>query len=238
LTETKPIIIALDVESREEAARLVDQIGEGADFYKVGMELYAVAGMPFVHQLLERGKRVFLDLKLYDISETVKRATRQLVKAGVTFLTVHGSEAVMRAAVEGRADSSTQLLAVTVLTSFDQKDLADLGYKTPVPELVALRVNKAVASGMDGIVCSPLELANVRRIGGSKLKLVTPGVRSAGAAAGDQKRVATPAEAIRNGADYLVIGRQVTRAADPEAACRQILKEVHEGTLTSAKAIS
>jgi orotidine-5'-phosphate decarboxylase len=228
LAALNPIIIALDVESREEASRLVDQIGDEADFYKVGMELYAAAGMPFVAQLLERGKRVFLDLKLYDIGETVKRATRQIVKSGVTFLTVHGSEAVMRAAVEGRGDAATQLLAVTVLTSFDQKDLADLGYKTPVPELVALRVNKAVASGMEGIVCSPLELANVRRIGGSKLKLITPGVRSAGAAKGDQKRVATPADAIRAGADYLVIGRQVTRADDPAEACRQISRELCE----------
>lgn len=226
LADSKPIIIALDVDSCDEARRLVEQIGDGADFYKVGMELYASGGMDFVNELVDRGKRVFLDLKLYDISETVKRATRQIVKSRVTFLTVHGSEAVMRAAAEGRGNAPTQLLAVTVLTSFDQQDLQDLGYQSPVEELVALRVNKAVASGMDGIVCSPLELPNVRRIGGSKLKLVTPGVRSAGAAVGDQKRVATPAEAIRNGADYLVIGRQVTRASDPREACHRILQEV------------
>lgn len=221
-----PLIIALDVDTQEEASRLVNAIGDGADFYKVGMELYAVAGMPFVRELLDRGKRIFLDLKLYDISETVKRATRQIARSGVTFLTVHGSRAVMRAAVEGRGDSATRLLAVTVLTSFDQDDLADLGFSTPVSELVALRVRKAVESGIDGIVCSALEVAKVREIGGRGLKLVTPGVRSAGAAAGDQKRVATPAEAIQAGADYLVIGRQVTRAADPRAACEQILDEI------------
>jgi orotidine-5'-phosphate decarboxylase len=226
LNEKSPVIIALDVESTSQALELLDRIGDAAHFYKVGMELYAVGGMGFVNELLHRGKRVFLDLKLYDIGETVKRATAQIVKSGVSFLTVHGSASVMRAAVEGRGASSTQLLAVTVLTSFDQQDLADLGYETPIAKLVELRVAKAVESGMDGIVCSPLEVANVRRIGGPKLKLVIPGVRSAGAAIGDQKRVATPAEAIRNGADYLVIGRQVTRAADPRAACEQIVREI------------
>ncbi|HEX6546610.1 MAG TPA: orotidine-5'-phosphate decarboxylase, partial [Bryobacteraceae bacterium] len=202
------------------------EIDDGADFYKVGMELYATGGMGFVNELIGLGKRVFLDLKLYDISETVKRATRQIAKSGVTFLTVHGSEAVMRAAVEGRDTAPTQLLAVTVLTSFDRQDLLDLGYPTPVEDLVELRVKKAVASGMDGIVCSPVELPKVRRIGGSNLKFVTPGVRSAGAAVGDQKRVATPAEAVRNGADYLVIGRQVTRAANPREACHKVLHEI------------
>ena len=226
MNEKSPVIIALDVESTGQALELLDRIGDAANVYKVGMELYAVGGMGFVNELLRRGKRVFLDLKLYDIGETVKRATAQIVKSGVSFLTVHGSASVMRAAVEGRGTSSTQLLAVTVLTSFDQQDLADLGYETPIAKLVELRVAKAVESGMDGIVCSPLEVANVRRIGGPKLKLVIPGVRSAGAAVGDQKRVATPAEAIRNGADYLVIGRQVTRAADPRAACEQIVREI------------
>lgn len=234
MRETKPLIIALDVETPEQAMSIVEQVGEGADFYKVGMELYAAAGMAFVRQLLERGRRVFLDLKLYDIGETVKRATRQIAKSGVHFLTVHGSSAVMRAALEGRGDAQTEILAVTVLTSFDQEDLADLGYSTPIAELVALRVNKAVACGMDGIVCSPLEVSNVRKIGGPKLKLVTPGVRSAGAATGDQKRVATPAEAMEQGADYLVIGRQVTRAADHRAACEQILQEINRQKINRA----
>ncbi len=191
------------------------------------MELYAGAGMDMVAELNSGGKHVFLDLKLYDIGETVKRAVHQICRSGaVTFLTVHGSRTVMKAAVEGRGSSYTKLLAVTVLTSFDQEDLADLGYQTPISDLVELRVRKAVESGIDGIVCSPLEVARVRETGGPKLKLVTPGVRSAGASVGDQKRVATPAEAIRNGADYLVIGRQVTRAADPRAACEEILNEI------------
>lgn len=191
------------------------------------MEMYALGGMDFVRQVTGQGKKVFLDLKLYDIGETVKRATKQIcAHASPTFLTVHGSRTVMKAAVEGRGAESTKLLAVTVLTSFDQDDLADLGYTTPVSELVELRVRKAVESGIDGIVCSPLEVARVREVGGPDLKLITPGVRSAGAAKGDQKRVATPLEAMQNGADYLVIGRQVTRADDPRAACEQILTEL------------
>lgn len=191
------------------------------------MELYAAGGMQFVSQLAASGKRVFLDLKLYDIGETVKRATRRICETGApAFLTVHGSRAVMRAAVEGRGEAKTQLLAVTVLTSFDQDDLTDLGYSVPVSELVDLRVSKAKESGIDGIVCSPVEVARVREIAGPEMKLVTPGVRSAGAAKGDQKRVATPRDAIRDGTDYLVIGRQVTRAADPRKACEEILAEI------------
>lgn len=226
-TPSNPLIIALDVETTARALELVEQIGPAAHFYKVGMELYAVAGMDFVLQLASFGKKVFLDLKLYDIGETVKRATHEICKnEAVTFLTVHGSRSVMRAAVEGRGERPTSLLAVTVLTSFDQDDLADLGYTVPISELVELRVRKAKESGIDGIVCSPLEVARVRQVGGPELKLVTPGVRSAGSAVGDQKRIATPAEAIANGADFLVIGRQVTRASDPRQACEQILAEI------------
>jgi orotidine-5'-phosphate decarboxylase len=237
-TPYNPIIVALDVDSVARALELVDSIGPAAEFYKVGMELYAVAGLDFVLQLGSFGKKVFLDLKLYDIGETVKRATHEICKnEAITFLTVHGSRSVMRAAVEGRGGSAVNLLAVTVLTSFDQDDLADLGYSVPIAELVELRVKKAAESGIDGIVCSPLEVARVREVGGPKLKLVTPGVRSAGAATGDQKRVATPAEAIENGADYLVIGRQVTRASDPRQACENILAEIKAaGSATSSGA--
>jgi orotidine-5'-phosphate decarboxylase len=191
------------------------------------MELYAAAGMEMVTQLGSFGKNVFLDLKLYDIAETVQRTTRQICRLSApTFLTVHGSRAIMQAAVDGRGESKTKLLGVTVLTSFDQEDMADLGFSVLVTDLVELRVRKAVESGMDGVVCSPLEVARVREIAGSELLIVAPGVRSLSAAKGDQKRVATPSEAIRDGADYLVIGRQVTRAPDPHAACREILAEI------------
>src|SRR5437867_1187647 len=221
-----PIIVALDVASAEEARNLVRRIGPEISFYKVGMELYCAAGMDFVRELLGEGKDIFLDLKFYDIGETVKRAVAQVARTGVRFLTVHGSGAVMRAAVEGRGSSPLKLLAVTVLTSFDQQDLADLGYPCPPAELVELRVRKAMEAGIDGIVASPVEARSIRAFASPRAILVTPGVRSPGASKGDQKRVATPEEAIRDGADYLVIGRQITRAADPAAAVRQVLEEV------------
>jgi orotidine-5'-phosphate decarboxylase len=220
-----PVIVALDFDSADAARELVDRLGELVTFYKVGLELYAAAGMAFVRELVDRDKDVFLDLKLYDIGETVKRATVQAARSGARFLTVHGSRAVMQAAVEGRASSSLKVLAVTVLTSFDQEDLADLGYPCAVEDLVSLRVRKAMEAGVDGIVCSPLEVATVRAMAPRAI-LVTPGVRSAGAGKGDQKRVATPAEAIRAGADYLVIGRQITRAPDPRQEALSILAEI------------
>lgn len=223
--KTNPVIVALDFDSADAARELVEQLGDLVSFYKVGLELYAAAGMSFVRELVERGKDVFLDLKLYDIGETVRRATVQVARSGARFLTVHGSRAVMQAAVEGRASSPLKLLAVTVLTSFDQDDLADLGYPCAVADLVSLRVRKAMEAGVDGIVCSPLEVAMVRALAPRAI-LVTPGVRSAGAGKGDQKRVATPAEAIRAGADYLVIGRQITRAADPRQEALRILAEI------------
>jgi orotidine 5''-phosphate decarboxylase, subfamily 1 len=203
-----PIIIALDVETAGQAREIVGSLGDAVGFYKVGMELYAAAGMEFVNELTGQGKQVFLDLKFHDIAETVKRAVAKVARTGATFLTVHASGPVMRAAVEGRGDSALKLLAVTVLTNMNQADLVEDGYSCSIPDLVALRVRNAMAAGIDGIVCSPLEVAAVRKIAGPDLILVTPGVRSAGAAAGDQKRVATPGEALASGADYLVIGRR------------------------------
>ena len=226
---TFPVIVALDVESASEARALIQKLGDAASVYKVGLELYTSAGMDFVRELKAQGKRVFLDLKLYDISETVRRAAAQVARAGADFLSIHGSRAVMEAAVAGKQGESggaLTLLAVTVLTSFDESDLRQMGYPCTVSELVELRVRNARAAGVEGIVCSPLEVARVRAIAGPDAILVTPGVRSAGAATGDQKRVATPAEAIANGANYLVIGRQVTRATDPRAEMQRILEEI------------
>ena len=226
MTAHNPIIIALDVESAAEARALVDRIGDHADFYKVGLELFTAAGMDFVQELIGRRKNVFLDLKLYDIGETVKRTVAQVARTGVRFLTVHSPTAVMRAAIEGRGTSRLKLLAVTVLTSFDQQDVNDLGYSRTLADLVEWRVRKAIEAGMDGLVGSPLEARAIRAVAGPAAILVTPGVRSAGAGKGDQKRVATPAEAISNGADYLVIGREVTRAQDPAAAVQRILEDI------------
>ena len=228
-----PLIIALDVDDAEQARSLIQRLGESVLFYKVGMELYAAEGMTFVQELIASGKHAFLDLKLYDIGETVKRATARIAQTGVRFLTIHGSNAVMRAAVEGRGASNLQLLGVTVLTSFDQEDLTELGYPCKLLDLVVHRARNAVQAGVDGMVCSPRDAAAVRQAVGPRSILVTPGVRSLSSATGDQKRVATPAEAIRNGADYLVIGRQVTRAADPRAEVNRILEEISQVAIAS-----
>ncbi len=221
-----PLIVALDFENASAATTLIEALGSEISFYKVGMELYASAGIGFVRELVESGKNVFLDMKFYDIPETVKRAAAQVAQTGVRFLTVHGSKAVMSAAVEGRGDSALKLLAVTVLTSFDETDLRDLGYPVPVSDLVTLRVHNAMACGIDGVVASPLEARKIRSQIGPEALIVTPGVRSRGAAAGDQKRIATPAEAMHDGASYLVIGRQVTRAKDPLKAVSEIRAEL------------
>lgn len=221
-----PFIIALDVETGAEARVLVNTLGDSAAFYKVGLELYTAAGMDFVRELKSQGKRVFLDLKMYDISETVKRAVSQVAKAGADFLTVHAVRPVMLAAAAGRAGSGLKILAVTVLTSFDDGDLRNDGHTQNVSDLVELRVRNAVAAGADGIVCSALEVVRARAITGPETIVVIPGVRSAGAAQGDQKRVATPRQAMADGADYLVIGRQVTRSQEPRAELERILEEI------------
>jgi orotidine-5'-phosphate decarboxylase len=221
-----PLIIALDFDSETDALALVKRLGAAAQFYKVGMELFSVAGPEVVRRLTGDGKNVFVDLKFFDIGETVKRATAAIARTGASLLTVHGSMPVMRAATEGRADSPLRLLGVTVLTSFDEQDLRDLDFPCEPATLVLHRALNAKDAGMDGVVTSPLEAGNVRRVLGPEMLIVTPGVRSEGASRGDQKRVATPAEAIQHGASYVVIGRQVTRASDPVAAIQQIRAEI------------
>ncbi len=236
MTKHNRIVAALDFDSASEADRLVLALGDKADFYKVGMELYAAAGMDYVRSLVGRGKRVFLDLKYYDIGETVKRAVRVAARSGAEFLSIHAVGQVMRAALEGRGDSGMKLLAVTVLTSFNQADIAELGYSCDLATLVGQRVRLAMATGMDGIIGSPLEARAIRAAAGPGAVIVTPGVRSRGADTGDQKRVATPAEAIINGADYVVVGREITRAADPAVAFAAIQMELEQARLASATA--
>lgn len=220
------LIVALDVPSASEASQLVERLDDSVSFYKVGMELYASAGMGFVRELLSGGKQVFLDMKFYDIGETVKRAVSVVAKFGVQLLTVHGSGVVVRAAVEGRGDAPLKILAVTVLTSLDESDIRAEGYTCSIADLVELRLRESLKSGADGLICSPLEVARLRALAGPSAILVTPGVRSAGAATGDQKRVATPAEALKNGATHLVLGRQITRAEDPKAAVHLVQEEI------------
>jgi len=222
----QPIIIALDFDSAEQARCLVRTLGDAACFYKIGLELYAAAGMEFVRELKREGYRLFLDLKLYDIGETVSRAVARIAREGVDFLTIHAMRPTMAAAVAGKAASQLKLLGVTVLTSFDDDDLKELGYSLNLSELVDLRVRHAMETGMDGIVCSALEVSRVRSIAGLKAILVTPGVRSQGADAGDQKRIATPAQALADGANYLIVGRQVTRSPDPRSEMLKILSEI------------
>ena len=224
-----PIIIALDFDSAGEARKIVKLLGPLADFYKVGLELYTAAGMDIVRELLDMGKDVFLDLKLYDIPETVKRTVAVVARTRVRFLTIHAVGSVMRAALQGCQGSELRLLAVTVLTSFGPDDLLELGYDRPVADLVETRAVQARDAGIRGIVTSPREAAIVRGVVGPDTVIVTPGVRSAGRDAADQQRISTPAEAMRHGADYLVMGRQITRAADPAAELARVREEINAG---------
>jgi orotidine-5'-phosphate decarboxylase len=222
-----PIIVALDVEDAAQARALVRSLSGLVSFYKVGLELFTAEGPSFVRELTAEGHGVFVDLKMFDIGETVKRAAARVAALGARLLTVHSSPQVIRAARQGAQGSQLRVVAVTVLTSFDQSDLAALGVTgRTVAGQVEWLAARGVEAGVDGFVCSPLEVARLRALAGPDAILVTPGVRSAGADPGDQKRVATPAEALRLGATYLVIGREITRAPDPAAAARRILDDI------------
>jgi orotidine-5'-phosphate decarboxylase len=220
------LIVALDLPSVTDARALVDCIGEAATFYKIGYQLAYAGGLPFAEELIAAGKKVFLDLKLHDIGNTVEEGVRSVARIGATLLTVHAYPQTMRAAVAGKAGSGLKILAVTVLTSYDDGDLADAGYAFGTADLVATRSEQAAEIGIDGIVCAAEEATRVRSLIGPNRLIVTPGIRPAGAAAGDQKRIVTPAAAIRAGADHLVVGRPITAAADPRAAAQAIVDEI------------
>jgi len=223
------LIVALDVSSVEAAQAMVAKLGEAVSFYKIGYQLAYAGGLGYVATLIDSGKRVFLDLKLHDIGHTVAQGVKSVANSGASFLTVHAYPQTMKAAVEAR-EGNLRILAVTVLTSYDDADLAAAGYDFTVPELVAERAAQARDIGVDGIVCSAEEAANLRAIVGAKMALVTPGIRPAGAAAGDQKRIMTPAKAIAAGADYLVVGRPIMAAPDPKAAAQAIVAEIAKAT--------
>lgn len=223
------LIVALDVENVEDARALVENLGDSVGFYKIGLELAFAGGLDFARDLKDGGKRVFLDLKLHDIGATVERATRQIARRGVDFLTVHGYDQTMRAARAGAGESSLSILAVTVLTSYDDADLRKAGYAKDVAATVASRATQAREAGVAGLILSPLDLPPIRSLVGPKMLLVTPGVRPPGGASNDQKRVASPAEAIEAGADHLVVGRPITRAQDPRKAAEAIVVEIEEG---------
>jgi orotidine-5'-phosphate decarboxylase len=226
ITPRDRLIVALDLPGVEAAEAMVARLADSVTFYKIGYQLAFAGGLRLVETLAASGKRVFIDLKLHDIGNTVARGVESLARLGATFLTVHAYPQTMKAAVEARAGSSLKILAVTVLTSYDDDDLNEAGYRLGVIDLVEARARQAQALGVDGLVCSPEEAANLRKIVGQRMNLVTPGIRPAGAASGDQKRVMTPARAIAAGADYLVVGRPILGADDPRAAAEAVVAEI------------
>jgi orotidine-5'-phosphate decarboxylase len=224
------LIVALDVSSVAEAEALVVRLGDSVAFYKIGYQLAFAGGIDFARALSGAGKQIFLDLKLHDIGNTVARGVESVARLGASFLTVHAYPQTMHAAVDARSGSNLRLLAVTVLTSYDDADLAAAGYDFTVPELAGERAAQARDIGIDGLVCSGEEAAMLRPIIGASMVLVTPGIRPAGADAGDQKRIMTPAAAIAAGADYLVVGRPIIAAPDPKAAAAAIVAEIASAT--------
>jgi orotidine-5'-phosphate decarboxylase len=203
----------------------VARLGDAVSFYKIGYQLAFAGGLAYAQTLTGAGKRVFLDLKLHDIGNTVAQGVKSVARLGATFLTVHAYPQTMKAAVDARAEG-LRILAVTVLTSYDDQDLKAAGYDASVRGLVAGRAAQARAIGVDGLVCAAEEAANLRAMIGPDMTLVTPGIRPAGAESGDQKRVMTPAAAIAAGADYLVVGRPILTASDPKAAALAIIADI------------
>jgi len=220
------LIVALDVPDIAAAEDIIAHLGPAVTFYKIGLELAFVGGFDLAKALKSRGKRVFLDMKLHDIPNTVERATANIATLGVDLLTIHAYPQTMAAAAAGRGSSALKLLGVTVLTSMSAPDAAAAGYAGSIAEVVASRTKTARALGIDGVVCSPGEAGSARHLIGPEGLVVTPGVRPHGSAAGDQARVATPADAIRAGASHLVVGRPITQASDPRAAAEAIVAEI------------
>ncbi|MBV8751280.1 MAG: orotidine-5'-phosphate decarboxylase [Hyphomicrobiales bacterium] len=226
LSPRERLIVALDLPSVEAAEKIVERLGDTVAFYKIGYQLGFAGGLPLARALVQAGKQVFLDMKLHDIANTVACGVESIVNMGVTFLTVHAYPQTMQAAVAARAGSSLKLLAVTVLTSYDDIDLHEAGYALGVDEVVTDRAKRAHDLGLDGIVCSAEECPALHLLVGNDMVLVTPGIRPVGSAHADQKRVVTPANAIAAGADYLVVGRPITAAPDPPAAAAAIIADI------------
>src|SRR3954468_2644203 len=220
------LIVALDLPGVAEAEAMIARLGDSVTFYKIGYQLAYAGGLPLTQQLAKSGKKVFVDLKLHDIGNTVARGVESVAKLGATFLTVHAYPQTMQAAVEASRGSNLKILAVTVLTSYNDDDLLAAGFQLGVSDLVQVRAQQAQALGVDGIVCSAGGAASLRKIIAPQMCLVTPGIRPAGSDTGDQKRIMTPRRAIAEGADYLVVGRPVMAAVDPKAAAEAIVTEI------------
>ncbi|MBB4304326.1 orotidine-5'-phosphate decarboxylase [Rhodobium orientis] len=229
-TATDRLMVALDVPTVAEARTIVEETRGAVGVYKIGMQLQFAGGLAFARELAGEGQKIFLDVKLLDIDNTIGKAVENIVKMGVSFVTIHAYPKAMRAAVAARGDAPLALLGVTVLTSMDDGDLVEAGYAEGVADLVGHRALDARTAGMAGVICSPREAKALRGKVGDDLLLVTPGIRPAGADIGDQKRIMTPADAIRAGADYLVVGRPVVGATDRRAAAEAIVAEI-EGAL-------
>jgi orotidine-5'-phosphate decarboxylase len=228
----KRLIVALDVKDTAAAGQLVNQLEGVVDFFKIGLTLQLAPGAEdLIRSLIRDGKRVFLDYKYYDISETLKTAVSRAADLGVEFLTIHGPSTLIRAAVAGKGSSSLKLFTVTVLTSMDAADIFEMGYtKHSVEELVLFRAQKALEAGCDGVIASGLEAARIKQLSGNKLLVATPGIRPEGYGPDDQKRRTTPHDAVLAGADYLVIGRPITSPGDTTS------KKAAEGILTDMQA--
>jgi orotidine-5'-phosphate decarboxylase len=220
------LILALDLPSVAEAEAMIGRLGTSVSFYKIGYQLGFAGGLALTKKLSDAGKQVFVDMKLHDIGNTIAKGVESIARLGASFLTVHAYPQTMHAAVDARANTNLRILAVTVLTSYDDADLAAAGYDFTVSELVAERAAQARDIGVDGLVCSAAEAADLRSIVGSRMVLVTPGIRPAAAERDDQKRIMTPSAAIAAGADYLVVGRPILEARDPKAAAEAIIAEI------------
>lgn len=220
------LIVALDVPTVDEARGLVRRLGGAVSFYKIGLQLQYAGGIALASELKRAGKKIFLDSKLLDIDQTVTGATANIAKLGLDFLTIHGYSPTLRAAVKGRGDSGLKLLAVTVLTSMGPADMAELGTRFSVEEMVLRRAQAAIDEGCDGVVASGNEARRIRALAGDRLLIVTPGIRSEGVATDDQQRPATPRGAIAAGADYLVVGRQILRSENPGAEAESVLHQI------------
>ncbi len=226
LTADARVFVALDLPSVDAARAMVETLGETVQSYKIGLQLLPIGGVELGRELRALGKNVFFDFKFHDIDATVEKATASVAGLDAQLLTVHARPDVMRAAVRGKGGSSLKILGVTVLTSLDKQALEDIGYNDNAEALVMRRVRQALESGVDGVVASPLEAASIRAVVPESFLVVTPGVRPAGADAGDQKRIATPATALRSGASHLVIGRPITQAEDPREAAKAIMAQI------------
>ena len=220
------LYVALDLPSIKDANAMVERLGESVISYKIGLQLLPIGGVEFGKQLAAQGKNVFFDFKLHDIGATVEKATQSIAPLGAELLTVHGTPDVMAAAVKGRGNSKLKIMAVTVLTSLDDAALIEMGYFVNAKELVIHRVRQAVKAGVDGVISSPLEAAEIRAMVPHDFMIVTPGVRMPGGDVGDQKRVATPAMALNSGASHIVVGRPITQSNDPVRAVDDILKNI------------